>query len=67
MAPADAEHGFAFIAFDCPVYTLAMLVTNLGANVQGIDRRLLTRCEPVPDPSVITVHVSLGCIRQPDG
>jgi hypothetical protein len=60
MAPADAEHGFAFIAFDCPVYTLAMLVTNLGANVQGIDRRLLTGCELVPYPSaiVVTVHTS---------
>jgi hypothetical protein len=24
----------AFIAFDCPVYTIAMLMANLGANVQ---------------------------------
>jgi hypothetical protein len=41
MAPADTEHGLAFIAFDCPVYTLAVLVAHLGAKVCRVDRRLL--------------------------
>ena len=35
MAPADAEHGFAFIAFDCPVYPLAVFVTNVGVYNQS--------------------------------
>ena len=58
MAPTDAQYSLPFIAFDCPVYPCAVLVTNLCANVRYIDRWLLAGCEPMPYPSVITVHVS---------
>ena len=59
MAPANAEHGFAFIAFDCPVYPPAVLVTNLGANVRCVDRRLLAGCEPVSHYLIIPLHARL--------
>ena len=56
MAPAGAEDHFAFIPFDCSVYSLAMLVTHLSANVRSVDGWLLTGCELMPYPSVIPVH-----------
>ena len=57
MAPADAEHGFAFIAFDRSVYAVAVLVTHIGAEVR-IDRWFLTRSGAVLDPSIFSVHRS---------
>jgi hypothetical protein len=59
MAPADAERGFAFIAFNCPVYSLAVLVTNLGANVRCIDSWLLAGCKPMPYPTILAIHAPI--------
>jgi hypothetical protein len=57
MAPAaDTEDHFAFIALDGLIEALAVLVTHLSANVHRVDRRLLTGCELVPYPSVISAH-----------
>jgi hypothetical protein len=56
MAPADAEHGFSFIAFDCPVYTLAVLMAYLGPDVRRVDRWLLAWCELMPRRAVILFH-----------
>ena len=56
MAPADAEDGFSFTAFDCPINSLATFVTHLGAYVLGVDRCLLARCEPMSHHLVIPVH-----------
>ena len=35
MAEADAKRWCAFIPFDCCVYSLAMLVTYVSANIRG--------------------------------
>ena len=56
MAPADAEYGLAFIAFDCPVYTLAVLVAYLSAKVCRVDRRLFARWELMPQHLIVPVH-----------
>jgi hypothetical protein len=57
MTQANAEHGFAFIAFDCPVYTLAVFVTHFGADVRCVESWLVAGCKPMPYPSVVTIHV----------
>jgi hypothetical protein len=57
MAPADAEHCFAFIAFDCPVYTLEVYVAYLGADVHCVDNWLLAGCEPVSHHLIIPVRL----------
>jgi hypothetical protein len=46
MAPADAEHCFAFTVFDCPVHTLAVLVAYLGTDVRYVDSWPLAGCKP---------------------
>jgi hypothetical protein len=56
MAEANAEHWFAFIAFDCSVNSLATFVTHFSAYVPGVDGWLLTRCEPMSHHLVIPVH-----------
>jgi hypothetical protein len=56
MAPANTEDHFAFIAFDCPIYACAVLVTHVSAKICRIDRRLFAGCVPVPYPSVLSVH-----------
>src|ERR1700730_18254953 len=46
MAPADAEHRFAFRPFDISVNSLAVFVTHLSAEVCcRVDRWLLTEWE----------------------
>jgi hypothetical protein len=56
MAEANAEYCFAFIAFDCPVYTLAVLVAYLGADVSCVDSWLLAGWELIPQHLIISVH-----------
>jgi len=56
MAEANAEHWFAFIPFDISVYTLAVLVAYLGADVRCVDSWLLTGCEPISHHLAIPVH-----------
>jgi hypothetical protein len=56
MAEANAKRRFAFIPFDSSFNSLAMLVTYLSAKVCGVDRRLLTGCEPMSHHLVIPVH-----------
>ena len=58
MTETNAKHRFAFIPFDCLVYTFTILVTDGSAKICDIDRRLLAGCKPMPYPSVIAVHVS---------
>jgi hypothetical protein len=56
MAEADTKHWFAFIPFESPVNSLAVLVTHLRAEVCRVDRRFLAGCELVPQPFIISVH-----------
>jgi hypothetical protein len=56
MTEADAEHGFAFVAFDHSIYGLALLVASLSAKVRCVDSWLFARCELMPYPSIISGH-----------
>ena len=52
--------------FDCSVYSLAVFVTHLSANVGCVDRWLLAGCELVTQDLIVPVHLHriLRCLRR---
>jgi hypothetical protein len=56
MAEAGAEHGLAFVSFDCFLYALAAFGPHLSANVRCIDRWLRPECELMTHHPIIPAH-----------